>query len=44
MKEGVARSYEGLFRNRFPKDDILKMKKFNEKDTIENIFDNKCFV
>ena len=27
MKEGVARSLEGLFRNRFPKDDILKMKK-----------------
>ena len=26
MKEGVARSYEGLFGNRFLKDDILKTK------------------
>ena len=35
MKEGVARSYEGLFGYRFLKDDILKITKvFNDKDSI----------
>ena len=35
MKEGVARSYEGLFGNRFLKVNISKIKKvFNDKDTI----------
>ena len=38
MKEGVARSHEGLFGNRFQKDDILKIKRFSMKKMLYEIF------
>ena len=42
MKEGVARSYEGLFRKQIPEVWYIEDEKvFYEKDVIWNIFDNK---